>query len=191
MRARILGVATLNALSIIALDKLAREIWPFEGDIIDHLTTQGKIVVVVGNMQPIVSKLRETAKQVHVLERSLELRNESTLPDTNLPNKFCPRPDIVLITGTAIENGTIDRLLELSANAEEVAIVGPTAGILPATVLFKHGATIVGTVQGHEPDKAMQIIGEGGMPRALAEATARAACIPTVSRIKDYCQHHN
>jgi hypothetical protein len=179
IRARIVGIATLNALSQIALDKLAREIWPFGGDIVDHLTTQGKIAVVVGNMQPIVVKLRETAKQVHVLERSMELRNESTLPDT-AAEQIVPESDIVLITGTAIENGTIDRLLELSANAEEVAIVGPTAGMLP-TVLFKHGATIVGTVQVTNPDKAMQIIGEGGMPRALTEATARRVYRPALA----------
>ena len=124
-------------------------------------------------------KLRETAKQVHVLERSMELRDENTLPDTSAEQNL-PESDIVLITGTAIENGRIDRLLELSENAEEVAIVGPTAGILP-TVLFKHGATIVGTVKVMNADKAMQIIGEGGMPRALSEATVRRVYRPALA----------
>ena len=176
IRARVVGIATLNALSQIALDKLGRGIRPFQGDILDHLTIEGKVVAVVGNMQPIVVKLRETADQVYVLERSLELRGENTLPDTAAED-IIPSSDVVLITGTAIENGTIDRLLELSKNAEEVAIVGPTAGILP-TVLFKRGATIVGTVQVTNPDKAMQIISEGGMPRALVEATARRVYRP-------------
>ena len=179
IKARVVGIATLNALSQIALDKLAREICPHGGDVVDHLTIEGKIVAVVGNMQPMVVKLRDTAKQVHVLERSLELRDGSTLPDT-AAEQILPESDIVLITGTALENGTIDRLLELSKNAEEVAIVGPTAGMLP-TVLFKHGATIVGTVRVTNPDKAMQIIGEGGMPRALMEATDRRVYRPALA----------
>ena len=94
--------------------------------------------------------------------------------------QILPESEIVLITGTAIENGTIDRLLELSKKAEEVAIVGPTAGLLP-TVLFEHGATVVGTVQVINPDKAMRIIGEGGMPRALMEATARRVYRPVLA----------
>jgi hypothetical protein len=179
IRARVVGIAALNALSQIALDKISREIWPFGGDVADHLTVEGKIVVVVGNMLPIVAKLRETAKHVHVLERSLELRDESILPDT-AAEQILPESDIVLITGTSVENGTIDRLLELSKNAEEVTIVGPSAGILP-TVFFKHGATVVGTVQVMNPDKAMQIIGEGGMPRALMEATARRVYRPALA----------
>ena len=43
----------------------------------------------------------------------------------------------------------------------ELALVGPTAGILP-TVLFDHGATAVATVKVKDANKVMKNISEGG-----------------------------
>ena len=168
VRARVLGIATLNALSQLALNKYSSELSTIEGDIVDSLKAEGKIVTVVGNMRPPIKKLKEKAKQVFVLERSADLRDETTLPDT-AAEQVVPESEIVLITGTAIENGTIDRLLELSQNAEEVAIVGATAGLLP-TILFKHGATAVGAIKVNDGDKVMQVIAEGGGTPSLMQA---------------------
>ena len=176
MRARVLGIATLNALSQLALNKYSNEISTIEGDIVDSISVDGKVVTVVGNMRPTIKKLKEKAKQVFVLERSADLRDETTLPDT-AAEQVIPESNIVLITGTAIENGTVDRLLELSQNAEEVAVVGATAGLLP-TVLFKHGATAVGAIKVIDGDKVMQIIAEGGGTPSLMQAVKFAVYKP-------------
>jgi len=66
-------------------------------------------------------------------------------------------------------NGTVDRLLELSRNAREVALVGATAG-LPPTVLIEHGATAVGTVRVTNGNRAMRVIAEGGGTPSLRDA---------------------
>lgn len=77
--------------------------------------------------------------------------------------------DVVLITGTAIANGTIDHLLDLTKKAKEVAIIGASAGILP-DVLFDRGVTLIGGVRVTGADKMMQIVAEGGGTPALKTA---------------------
>jgi len=168
MRSRVVGVATLNALSQLSLGSYLGRISTRVGDIVDHLTIRDDVVAVVGNMAPTVKKLRAKAKEVYVLERNLDLRDDETLPDT-AAEEVIPESDVVLITGTSIVNGTVDRVLELSKNAREVALVGATAG-LPPTVLFKHGATAVGTVKVTDADRAMRIIAEGGGTPSFADA---------------------
>lgn len=168
MRSRVVGVATLNALSQLSLRNQANRILTSKGNIADHLAVRGDVVAVVGNMAPTVKKLKAKAKRVYVLERDSDLRDDETLPDT-AAEEVIPESDVVLITGTSIVNGTVDRLLELSRNAKEVALVGATAGILP-TVLFKHGATAVATVKVTDPDRLMRIIAEGGGTPSFANA---------------------
>jgi uncharacterized protein (DUF4213/DUF364 family) len=75
----------------------------------------------------------------------------------------------VLITGTAIANGTIDHLLDLSKRAREVAIIGASAGILPE-VLFERGVTVIGGVKVTDADRMMQVVSEGGGTPALKTA---------------------
>ncbi|MEM4978977.1 MAG: DUF364 domain-containing protein, partial [Candidatus Nezhaarchaeales archaeon] len=74
-----------------------------------------------------------------------------------------------IITGTTLANGTIDRLLELSKNARDVVLVGPTASTLPDP-LFKHGVTIIGGVRVIDSEKVIQVVSEGGGTPSLKEA---------------------
>ncbi len=69
--------------------------------------------------------------------------------------------DIAIITGTALANGTIDRLPELSKNTRQKGLTGPTASVFPDP-LFKHGATLIGGIKVADGEKIMQIISEGG-----------------------------
>lgn len=167
MRARVLGVATINALSQLLPDPSETEISTCEGDISDHIRVKGDVVTVVGNIRPTVEKLRVKAKKIYVLERNPDLRDEETLPDT-AAEEVIPQSQVVIITGTSITNGTVDRLLELSGSAKEVALVGATAG-LPPIVLFKHGATAVGAVRVTHPTRVMQVIAEGGGTPSLMD----------------------
>ncbi len=168
MRSRIVGVAALNALSQLCLGIRTNRIRISKGNIANHLAVKGDVVAVVGNMVPMVEKLGAKAKKIYVLERTLELRDDRTLPDT-AAEEVIPECDVVLITGTSIVNGTVDRLLELSKNAREVALVGPTAGILP-TVLFEHGVTAVATVKVMDAERVMRNISEGGGAPLFANA---------------------
>jgi len=167
VRSRIVGTAALNALSQLCLSNRPNRVLIGKGNIPDHVVVKGDVVTVVGNMAPMVDKLEAKAKKIYVLERTRQLRDDRTLPDT-AAEEILPQSDVVLITGTSIINGTVDRLLELSKNARELALVGPTAGILP-TVLFDHGATAVATVKVTDANRVMKNISEGGgVPSANA-----------------------
>ena len=148
-----------TALTQLAVNSCGNRVVTCKGDITDHLTVRGDVVAIVGNIAPTIKKLRAKTRRVYVFERDLDLRDDNTLPDTAV-EEILLQSDVALITGTSIVNGTVDRLLELSRNAREVALVGSTAG-LPPTVLFRHRATAVGTVRVTNRDRAMRVIAEG------------------------------
>ncbi|MCW4017199.1 MAG: DUF364 domain-containing protein [Candidatus Bathyarchaeota archaeon] len=165
----ILGLATLNALSQIAIEKNPDNYTFFNGDALDHIKlTKEDTVALVGCIKPFIKPIQEKVKKLYVLERTVSRREEGILPDTAC-DQILPTADVVLITGTAIANGTIDHLLNSSTKAKEIAIIGPSAGILPE-VLFEHGATIIGGVKIIDTDKMMQIVSEGGGTPALKAA---------------------
>jgi uncharacterized protein (DUF4213/DUF364 family) len=167
IRSRVVGVATINALSQLSLRNYADRISASKGDVADHLDVRRCVVTVVGNIAPTIRKLRPKAKRLYVLERNPDLRDDDMLPDT-AAEEVIPESDVVLITGTSIVNGTVDRLLELSRNSKEVALVGATAGV-PPTVLFEHGATAVATIKVKDPERVMRIIAEGGGTPSFAD----------------------
>jgi uncharacterized protein (DUF4213/DUF364 family) len=157
----VMGVAALNALSqmVLSEDRYAIE----EGNFIDYIAMRVRAtdtVAVVGNMKPLVDVLRGRVRRLYVFERSPSLFEDYTLPDTAC-EELLPEADVVVVTGTAIANKTIDRVLELSRGAREIGVVGPSAGMVPDP-LFKRGVKMVGTIKPVDADRLIQIIEEGG-----------------------------
>lgn len=165
----VIGVATLNALSQILIEKNPDNYIIQNGDVINYIKiTKKDTVAMVGYMQPLVPPIEARAKKLYVIERTPTRREEGVLPDT-ASDEILPKADVILITGTAIANGTIDHLLRLSAKAEQVAIIGASAGIVPE-VLFDRGVTLVGGVKILDVDRMMQVVSEGGGTPALKSA---------------------
>lgn len=157
---RVIGVSALNALSQILFEKEPKRYLVEERNLIDVINVaRGDTVVMVGYIKPFKPIFRSRADILYILERSPH-REEGVLPDTAC-EQLVPEADIVVITGSALVNGTLDRLLELSENARTVAIVGPTASCIPDP-LFIRGADYVGGIRIHDADKAMRILMEGG-----------------------------
>jgi uncharacterized protein (DUF4213/DUF364 family) len=102
---------------------------------------------------------RKKAKELFILERGAA-REKGMFPDTAC-EEIIPKANIVIITGSALANGTLDRLLQLSSRARTIALVGPTASCLPEP-LFERGVNYVGGIRINDADKAMQVISEGG-----------------------------
>jgi uncharacterized protein (DUF4213/DUF364 family) len=69
--------------------------------------------------------------------------------------------DVVIITGTAIVNHSIDKILSFITNGKRTAIVGPTASMIP-DAFFKRGLEVVAGVRIIEPDLMMKILKQGG-----------------------------
>jgi len=165
---RVVGVATMNALSQIVFeahpDRYNRE----ERNLIDVLEVGHEdAVAMVGLIRPFVPIIRSKAKRLDVLERGFRLE-KGILPDTAC-EELIPEADVVVITGSSLANGTIDRLIELSGNARTVAVVGPTVSCVPDP-LFRRGVDLIGGIQVTDPNRAIRIIGEGGGTPQLRQA---------------------
>ncbi len=117
----------------------------------------GSKIAVVGNMVPLVKKLREKY-DVRVLERNPKLRIRA-FPDCFAP-RIIPDSDVVIITGTTFVNDTIDYVLQLSKDAEMRMLVGPTAGMHP--LWLSEYIDIVASLRIVDIDKTAEVIRKGG-----------------------------
>ncbi|MEM1586178.1 MAG: DUF364 domain-containing protein [Candidatus Bathyarchaeia archaeon] len=157
----VVGVAALNALSQMVMEKNLDRYMVIEGDLINQLEIiRDDIVVLVGNIHPFVPRIMEKTRKIFILERNPRLRETNVLPDT-AAEEILPQANVAIITGTSLANGTIDRLLELSKNAREIALVGPTAGVLPDP-LFRHNVTAIGSIKITDGERILQVVSEGG-----------------------------
>ena len=157
---RVIGIATMNALSQIVFeahpDRYALE----EANLVDVIEIGPRdVVALVGFIRPFVPVFRAKAKKLYILERGSG-REEGVLPDTAC-EEVVPEADVVVITGSSLANGTVDRLLELASGARTVALVGPTVSCVPDP-LFSRGADYAGGIRIRDADKALQVIAEGG-----------------------------
>lgn len=100
---------------------------------------KGKVVTMIGRF-PFYDEISSIAKKSYLLEIE---------PSGNeLPSFACeeilPKSDLNLITGTALINHSLQRLLELGQNGYNV-ILGPTTPLSP--VLFEFGADVLAGVR--------------------------------------------
>ncbi|MBC7342955.1 MAG: DUF364 domain-containing protein [Clostridia bacterium] len=120
----------------------------------------GKRVAIVGHF-PFVPKLREVAGELWVIERRPQ---SGDLPEGEA-ERVIPQADIVAITGTALINGTMDRLLELCSKDSIVMVLGPTTPL--SQVWFDHGVNLVsGTIVVH-PEAVLRFVSQGVVFRQL------------------------
>ncbi|MGC8816720.1 MAG: Rossmann-like domain-containing protein [Candidatus Hadarchaeum sp.] len=142
-----IGIATLNSL----IDVRGKRKNAF--DIIREVG-RNKRIVMVGHF-PDAKDLRKTAKEVWVLERNPQ---PGDLPDT-AAEYLIPKADVVAITGSAIINKSLERLLELSRGKFTV-ILGPSTPM--SEVLFDYGADVLAGVRVKNPAGVMRKISQGG-----------------------------
>lgn len=136
---KVLGVALINALSshltrragLPSISPDAAE------DIPTLLSSEGvRSVLVVGNMAPLVRRLREAGMKVFVTERNPAARWGGAYPDTSF-TRLAHGVEAAVITGAALVNDTLDYLLEALNHAFKV-LVGPTAGAYPPLLTPRH-----------------------------------------------------
>jgi uncharacterized protein (DUF4213/DUF364 family) len=177
----VVGVATINALSQIVFEKKSEDYLIVENaNFIDQVKiNENDTVALVGYIRPFISIIKNRAKSLYILERKPMIQEEEIFPDVAC-EEIIPKADVVIITGTAVVNGTIDRLLELSKGAREVGLVGPTASMIPDP-FFKRGVTIMGGIRVIKPRKMLRIISEGGGVPHFKDA-----CKEVVIRPKKY-----
>lgn len=117
---RVLGLALINAISQYRMAEVR----------CDDLELRPP-VCVVGYMRPLIEELRGRGLEVYVFERSPYLRGDNAYSDVE-EELLLPRCGTVYITGMALLNFTIDRLLTLSRGIN--ILIGPSASLVPRLV---------------------------------------------------------
>ncbi|WP_457550167.1 Rossmann-like domain-containing protein [Archaeoglobus sp.] len=141
---RCLGFATLNAISQYHM----REIENF--DVFEEMVAEGvERVAVVGNIKPLVAKLRKNFDVV-VFERNPKLRCQA-LSDC-FEYELLPSFDAVFVSGTALVNGTLELVVERARNAKFKVLIGPTAQIHPKLI---RGLTHLASMKVVDVDRAL------------------------------------
>jgi uncharacterized protein len=158
------GLATLNA--ILPMPAAA-----VESDILDVLPVGPEDTVgMVGYFGPLVAPIKKRAHDLHIFERKAEPEYE-ILPESAIQD-LLPKCPVVLMSATTILNHTLDRRLDLSRNAREVAILGPSTPFVPE-IFGRHGITILSGIKVTDPESVLQIVIEGGGTRQFLPATRK------------------
>lgn len=143
---RTMGLAALNAVSQhvirasgLPLDFETNAIGSFDPRPDDHLG-------MVGFFPPLVSRLVAQGVDLTVVELNEELVRQEARFRVTLDPGALEECNKILCTSTLILNDSLDDVLEHCRHAEQVAIIGPSAGFLPDP-LFARG---IDTVGGHQ-----------------------------------------
>ncbi len=161
----VVGLATINSL-------INRNVEGEEGPLLDFLEIRkGDKVGMVGNFRPVVEKIEEDI-ELFVFERNHQ-DEENVYPDWAV-EQILPKVDVSIITGTSVANKTLGHLVDLSSNAREIAILGPTTPLAPET-FRKRGVTFLAGIIVNDPEKALKIISQGGGTKKLGSVSTKVS----------------
>jgi uncharacterized protein (DUF4213/DUF364 family) len=151
-----IGMATINSLLEIDEDSCielnAAELIVEKG--------KGKRIAIVGHF-PFIPKVRETAKQLWVIEKNPQ---EGDFTEAEAKN-LIPQADIVGITGTAFTNHTIEHMLELCNHRAYVIVLGDTTPLSP--ILFDYGVDAISGTKVVKPSLALRCVSQGANFRQI------------------------
>jgi uncharacterized protein len=114
---------------------------------------RGKVVTMIGRF-PFFEEIASIARKAYLIE--IEQKGNE-LPSF-ASEEILPKSDLNLITGTALINHSLQRLLELGQNGYNV-VLGPTTPLSP--VLFDFGADILAGVRVTNRKEIVQGITQG------------------------------
>lgn len=161
---RAISIALLNAIShyLITRDGLRLT----QGDLKDEIlkyVRPGCKACFIGSITPVAERVSEHCI-VYQLERRSDLRH-SGYPDIDAP-LIVPNCDILVITGSAIINNTVDQLLTLRKENSIVMLSGPTGAAYPP-VLHGLGIDVIGSSLIRDPRTVIDLLKLGAGYRLL------------------------
>jgi len=162
-----IGIATLNALSQLIIESEHKVEYPMvkDADGFDLLKIQpSETVSLIGAFGPYIRRLSIMGNRFFIVERNAQtLRPEEMKyysPELEIPSAL-EESDVVIVTGTAIVNHSIDRILSFVSNGKRTAIIGPTASMIP-DVFFERGVNVMAGVRILASDMMIRILKQGG-----------------------------
>ncbi len=160
---------TACAVGLVAVNALV-DIPPgaAESDILDFLQVGSEDTVgMVGYFGPLVGPIKKRARALHIFERK-PVPELGVWPDS-AAGSLLPKCQIVILSGTALLNHTIDELLDCGKTAREVAILGPSTPFLPGP-FKKRGVTILSGIQVIDGPQVLRVVSEAGGTRSFGKA---------------------
>lgn len=161
------AVATLNALSSLLLFGEGGNAYGIKTgmDALDAVDFgKASAVSVVGAIIPALRRLKAGNAKWWIIEEDPRTLKEDEIP------RYVPfsdseerirESDLLVITGVTILNRTLEWILDRARPDAEIALMGPTASMVP-DVLFDHGVNVVGGVRVTIPDRLLDLLAMGG-----------------------------
>jgi uncharacterized protein len=161
------AVASLNALSAYCWDQGIADNYhiQLDADAMDAVRMSDESsIAVIGAFVPILRKLKGRGGKWWVIEQ-----DPNTLKSDELKH-FIPADqseetiaiaDVLIVTGVTLVNHTLEEILKVARQDAEIAVIGPTASMLP-DVLFEHGVRVMGGVWVKKPDELLDVLAAGG-----------------------------
>jgi uncharacterized protein (DUF4213/DUF364 family) len=161
------AIATLNALSAVCWERGLTDDYriQMDSDAVDAVRMPAdRSVAVIGAFVPVLRKLKARGGRWWVIEQ-----DPKTLKGDEI-NHFIPADqaeeiisaaDVLIVTGVTLINHTLENILEAARPDAEIAVIGPTASLLP-DALFKRGVRVVGGVWVKRPDELLDVLAAGG-----------------------------
>lgn len=162
-----IGVAAVNALSQAVLGQLpGTDYGIVEGvdgfdllDIKPHET-----VSLIGAFGPYIRRLKVMGNPFFIIEKNPQTLRPDEMqlfrPETEM-SATLEKSDVIIMTGTAIVNHTIDGVLASIKRGQRTAIIGPTASMIP-DAFFKRGVHVMAGVRVVDADLMIKILKQGG-----------------------------
>ena len=178
-----IGVATLNALSQWIIEsRNGREFEIIKGkDGFDLLNIQPyETVSLVGAFTPYIKRLKAMGNPFFIIEKNLQALKPDEMkyfkPESEIQSAL-EKSQVVISTGTAIVNHTFDPILSLITNGKRMAVIGPTASLIP-DAFFKKGIDVMAGIRILNPDLMLKILRQGGSAyHLLKECSEKIAFI--------------
>lgn len=178
---RAVGVAVLNALSALAMERSPRPDWRVLPGL-DALAAAGirpeDRVALVGAFVPFIRVLMGSASSLWVIDKHRDALRSHEVQFWRPPEEAAEvlaQATVAVITGSALVEGGLDDLLVAAGSARAIVLAGPTASPWPPT-FFERGVTVLGGIRVLDPAGMMQVVSEGGSGYFF-EGVAEKICV--------------
>ncbi|MBD3228591.1 MAG: hypothetical protein GF329_10425 [Candidatus Lokiarchaeota archaeon] len=156
---KVLGISCLNAISQYLIMENEYDVHFDVGKIAGIEFDPAINVGLIGAITPIIRKFEGMGINRIILKENDENKIPKKVKNLIIAEDlhFVRDLDVLLITGSALANDSIDKILEISKNCNETVLIGPTAGCIPDP-LFENGLTRIAGMQILDSERTFNVI---------------------------------
>jgi uncharacterized protein (DUF4213/DUF364 family) len=159
------GLAAINALAEQGREPSSQQ------DLMELLQiTEKDRVGMIGCIEPLVRRIRQRTDTLFVFD---EAKSEMEgLVETHEIPTILPQCHVVLLSATTLVNKTFDALMEMSSQAREICLLGPSTPLF-SEFFQTRGITVLAGRQILDANTLLQIVSEAGGTRSFGEVTRK------------------